>query len=151
MSEDKCVFEIRRMCRQDIPAVAQIEQEIFSQPWSEQGFADSLFQENTCYLVADADGCIAGYCGYLRVLDEADITNVAVKKQFRKQGAGMALLTRLLEEGEKSGVTAFTLEVRESNTAALELYRKLGFESVGIRKGFYDFPKENAVIMWKYL
>ena len=61
------------------------------------------------------------------------------------------MLLELLKEGEDRGVRAFTLEVRESNLAALALYQKIGFEECGVRKNFYDFPKENAVIMWKYL
>lgn len=150
MPDRKKRFEIRQMCEKDLSAVAQIEQEIFSQPWSEQGFANSLSQENTCYLVADMNGEIVGYCGFLQVLDEADITNVAIKEKYRRLGAGRSLLKVLIKEGEKRGVTAFTLEVRESNVAALKLYQTLGFESAGIRKNFYDFPKENAVIMWKY-
>lgn len=148
---EKNEIHIREMLESDLSAVAQIEREIFSLPWSQQGFADSIAQENTCYLVAQISGKIAGYCGFLQVLDEADITNVAVQESYRRQGAAEMLLGRLLEEGEKRGVRAFTLEVRESNQEAISLYRKLGFEQAGIRKNFYDFPKEDAVIMWKYL
>ena len=144
-------LEIRKMQQQDLPEVARIEKEIFSKPWSQQGFADSMEQEGTCYLVACVKGKVAGYCGFLQVLDEADITNVAVDAAYRRCKAGETMLLELMEHGRKRGVRAFTLEVRESNRAAQALYRKLGFESVGIRKNFYDAPKENAVIMWKYL
>lgn len=148
---EKNEIHVRKMQEKDLPAVAQIEKEIFSLPWSQQGFADSIAQENTCYLVAEISGKTAGYCGFLQVLDEADITNVAVQESYRRLGVAGMLLSRLLEEGIKRGVSAFTLEVRESNQAAINLYRKLGFEQAGIRKNFYDFPKEHAVIMWKYL
>ena len=141
-------IRIRKMSTEDLMEVARIEKETFSLPWSQQGFADSLAQENTCYLVACIGEKLVGYCGFLQVLDEADITNVAVDAACRKCGVGERML---LEAGEDRGVRAFTLEVRESNLAALALYQKIGFEECGVRKNFYDFPKENAVIMWKYL
>lgn len=144
-------IEIRPMLEKDLQEVVRIEKENFSLPWSRQGFADSVSQENTCYLVAVFNEKVAGYCGFLQVLDEADITNVAVDAAARKNGIGEKMLRELMRQGEVRGVRAFTLEVRESNLAALGLYRKLGFQSAGIRKNFYDAPKENAVIMWKYL
>ena len=144
-------IRIRKMSTEDLMEVARIEKETFSLPWSQQGFADSLAQENTCYLVACIGEKLVGYCGFLQVLDEADITNLAVDAACRKCGGGARMLLELLEAGEDRGVRAFTLEVRESNLAALALYQKIGFEECGVRKNFYDFPKENAVIMWKYL
>lgn len=151
MPEYKDRMEIREMQREDIPEVARIEKENFTLPWSQQGFLDSMEQENTCYLVVCINEKIAGYCGFLQVLDEADITNVAVDAAYRRMGAGKRMLQELIDRGSKRGVKAFTLEVRESNLAAQGLYQKLGFESAGIRRNFYDAPKENAVIMWKYL
>ena len=144
-------IRIREMRVEDLPEVARIEKETFSLPWSQQGFEDSLMQENTCYLIAYFDNVLVGYCGFLQVLDEADITNVAVDMKYRKKGVGEEMLRELLKAGEDRGVKAFTLEVRESNGAAIALYGKIGFETCGIRKNFYDLPKENAVIMWKYL
>ena len=143
-------IRIRKMSTEDLAEVARIEKETFSLPWSQQGFADSLAQENTCYLVAYKEEKLVGYCGFLQVLDEADITNVAVDGTCRKCGVGEKMLLELMKAGEDRGVRAFTLEVRESNQAALALYQKMGFEACGVRKNFYDFPKENAVIMWKY-
>ena len=151
MSEHKDGIEIREMQREDLSEVARIEKENFTLPWSQQGFLDSMGQENTCYLVACINEKIVGYCGYLQVLDEADITNVAVDAAYRRIGTGKRMLRELIDHGSKRGVKAFTLEVRESNIAAQGLYQKLGFESAGIRRDFYDAPKENAVIMWKYL
>ena len=87
----------------------------------------------------------------MQVLDEADITNVSVDAASRRDGVGESMLQELMRRGEQKGIKAFTLEVRESNLAAISLYQKLGFVSAGIRKNFYDAPKENAVIMWKYL
>ena len=151
MSEQNGRLEIREMKKTDLPEVARIEKENFSIPWSEQGFADSMEQENTCFLSAYKNGSIVGYCGYLQVLDEADITNVSVDAASRRDGVGESMLQELMRRGAQKGIKAFTLEVRESNLAAISLYQKLGFVSAGIRKNFYDAPKENAVIMWKYL
>lgn len=142
---------IRRMTVNDLQEVARIEKDTFSLPWSQQGFEDSMMQENTCYLVVCKGKKVVGYCGFLQVLDEADITNVAVDVTCRKCGIGEAMLLALLKTGEDRGVRAFTLEVRESNQAAIALYQKIGFETCGVRKNFYEHPKENAVIMWKYL
>ena len=151
MSEQNGRLEIREMKKTDLPEVARIEKENFSIPWSEHGFADSMEQENTCFLSACKNGSIVGYCGYLQVLDEADITNVSVDAASRRDGIGESMLQELMRRGAQKGIKAFTLEVRESNLAAISLYQKLGFASAGIRKNFYDAPKENAVIMWKYL
>lgn len=139
----------REMCPEDLKQVAAMEKQIFSQPWSEAGFAASLKEKGTCYLCAWLGERLAGYCGFLQVLEEADITNVAVEETLRGRGVGYRMMTKLLELGEKRGVRAFTLEVRQSNYAAIALYEKLGFVSCGLRKNFYEFPREHAVIMWK--
>ncbi|MGN0356084.1 MAG: ribosomal protein S18-alanine N-acetyltransferase [Muricoprocola sp.] len=141
---------VREMTEKDLDQVVQIEKEIFSQPWSKEGFLSSLKEKSTLYLCTEIDGKIAGYCGLLQVLDEADITNVAVSFAFRRQGIARQMLQELLSRGMNRGIKNFTLEVRESNLPAQKLYEQLGFENCGIRKNFYDFPRENAVIMWKY-
>lgn len=139
---------VRRMCEADLDQVARIERDIFSEPWSRDGFAASLADPNTLYLVAEADGAVAGYCGLLRSFDEADITNVAVRETYRKRGIGRSMLEELMKQAREEGVDRFTLEVRVSNQPAIELYQSLGFESVGIRPRFYAFPVEDAMIMW---
>ncbi|HIQ97747.1 MAG TPA: ribosomal protein S18-alanine N-acetyltransferase [Candidatus Limivivens merdigallinarum] len=143
------MLTVRQMEEADLGSVARIEASIFSKPWSEEGFRDSLKLPNTVYLVAEQDGSIAGYIGMLCVLDEGEITNVAVAEGFRRQGIGERLLSSLLQAGRKEGVDSFTLEVRESNSSARRLYRKLGFQEEGIRKNFYEKPTEDAILMWK--
>lgn len=140
---------VRQMEPGDIPQVVEIEKNTFSVPWSESSFTDTLNREDTLYLVAEEEGEILGYCGLWQSLYEGEIPNVAVKEGYRRRGVGKALLQALFLEGEKRGITAYTLEVRQGNTAALRLYEKLGFEAAGIRPGFYTKPKEDAVIMWK--
>lgn len=146
--EDKSI-EIRMMQPEDLKEVSRIERENFSKPWSEKGFLDSMNQKNNCYLTVLTDGKVIGYCGMCQVLEEADITNVAVDVPFRGRGIGFLMLQELMRIGRERGVEAFTLEVRQSNQAAISLYERLGFENCGIRKNFYEKPTEHAVIMWK--
>ena len=142
-------MEIRRMQEGDLEQVAALEKAIFSEPWSRKGFEETYQKKENCYLVVEEGGEILAYCGFWSVLDEADICNVAVRGDARRRGLAKAMLKELMEEGRKLGVTAFTLEVRVGNMPAIALYRKLGFESAGVRPGFYTKPKEDALIMWK--
>lgn len=139
---------IRRMLLSDLDEVCRIEDKTFSHPWSQQDFASSLLKEENVYLVYEEAGHIIGYCGMWGVLDEGQITNVAVKEGHRGRGIGTVLINSLLCAGKNMNLTMFTLEVRESNTAAVKLYEGAGFHSEGIRKNFYQDPAENAVIMW---
>lgn len=143
------MIQIRLMRQEDLDSVAQIEQETFSMPWSREGFASSLGRNDTLYLSAFSDGELAGYCGLLQVLDEGEITNVAVKKCFRGQKIASMLMAELLKKGSDRGITFFVLEVRKSNKYAIRLYEKAGFLQAGIRKNFYEKPIEDAVIMCK--
>lgn len=140
---------IRRMEERDIPRVAELEQLCFSTPWSEHSLRESLARPEYLFLVEETDGKVTAYGGLLKVMEEGDVTNIAVHPDYRLKGSGTRITEALLEEGRKCGMTAFTLEVRVSNQAAIHVYEKLGFHSVGIRKGFYDAPKEDAMIMWK--
>lgn len=140
--------EIKRMTPQDAAEVAELEKKIFSLPWSEEGFLSSLKQPDTLYLVVREDEKLVGYCGLLQSFDEADITNVAVSEVCRGKGIGYQMLTELMRRGRERGIARFTLEVRVSNASAIHLYEKLGFASVGIRKNFYERPREDAMIMW---
>lgn len=143
-------INIRRMSREDIPAAAALERECFSDPWSENAYVSALANENALYLVAEgADGSIVGLCGLLDILGEGDISNVAVREDFRKKGIGEKMLSELLKQGRERGITAFTLEVRASNGTAIRLYEKFGFVCEGRRKNFYEKPREDALILWK--
>ncbi len=139
---------IRDMKEEDLDQVLNIEQETFSDPWSYDDFASSFRDENNRYLVAEVDGIIAGYCGYWGIAGEGNIYNVAVKKEFRRQKLGLFMLSSLISQAKGRGITALTLEVRQSNEAARRLYQQLGFVDAGIRRDFYTKPNEDAVIMW---
>ena len=135
------------MIVEDCPHVAELEKMIFSQPWSEQGFRDALNMERNIFLVAEEDGIIYGYIGMYQSLDEGEITNVAVAPGKRNAGTGRLLMQVAMEQAKQQGITRIVLEVRVSNASAIHLYEKCGFVNCGIRKGFYDFPKEDAYIM----
>lgn len=141
-------MEIKVLKFEDAWRAARIEAMIFSMPWSEQGFCTSIQSEDTEYLGVWENEELVAYCGFLQSFEEADITNVAVHPDYRQRGIAYAMLERLMEKGKQRGIERYTLEVRAGNTAAIHLYEKLGFVSVGIRKNFYEKPREDAVIMW---
>lgn len=142
-------MEIRYMQECDIGKVSAIERKTFSRPWSEKDFYDAVHKRDCIYLVAVKEEEVAGYCGMWCVAGEGQITNVAVAEQYRGQQVATQLLEKLLEEGENRGNYAFTLEVRVSNLPAISLYEKFRFENAGIRKNFYEAPREDGMIMWK--
>ena len=118
-------------------------------PWSFDACKRALQQDYTIYLVACSGETIVGYCGMYVSLDEGEIPNVAVRREYRRGGIGARMLEALLAEAQKRKVASVFLEVRAGNEPAQALYRKLGFEAAGIRKRFYENPTEDAVIMWK--
>ena len=128
---------IRSMTAEDAAKVASLEAEIFSQPWSENAFLDSLCLPDTIFLVAEESGVIQGYIGMYLAADEGEITN----------GIGEGLLTEMKKRAADHKIARIVLEVRVSNEGAICLYEKQGFSSVGIRRGFYEFPREDARIM----
>ena len=139
------------MQAKDCLQVAKIEEESFSMPWSVQAFQDTLEMKNYRYFVAEQDDEVLGYCGFTFVLEEAEIPNVCVKSSARRQGIVKQLMCFLEEEAKYLGITILYLEVRQSNITARQLYSSLGFKEDGIRKNFYELPKEDAVLMHKTL
>lgn len=148
MQENWKTFTIAELKSEDAAYAAEIERMIFTMPWSENGFRTSIESPDTEYLGVWTEHELVAYCGFLQSFDEADITNVAVHPDYRQRGIAFAMLKELMEKGKKRGIERYTLEVRAGNAAAIHLYEKLGFSSAGIRKNFYDKPKEDAMIMW---
>ena len=130
---------IRRMTLEDAENVWRIETATFPTPWSLRDFEHEM-RENPCarYLVAVRDGQIIGFAGIHIVLDEGHITNIAVIRDERGKGIGRRLTQALLQYAANLGVAYVTLEVRENNEAAKQLYRSLGFIKVGVRKKYYE-------------
>ena len=94
-------------------------------------------------------GKIVGMCGVKKIFEEGEISNVAVHPDFRGKGISRKMLNILMREAREDGVQAFTLEVRAGNGIAINLYESLGFRTEGVRRGYYDHPKEDGLIMWK--
>ena len=140
-------YVIRRMVMDDVDGVYAIELSSFPKPWTRGDFVKEM-TTNTCarYLVAEKAGEIIGFAGAWIVMDEAHITNIAVKKEFRGQGIGRALTAGLLQYAANLGVVYAVLEVRRSNAAAQKLYKSLNFEYVGTRKKYYEDNGEDALL-----
>ena len=125
----------------------ELEKLCFSRPWSRDAVRPELTDPACCWLAALADGEVAGYAGMRTVLDEGYISNVAVSPALRKRGVGMALVQALQREGKTRGLSFLTLEVRVGNREARRLYERAGFREVGLRPGYYEKPREDALLM----
>lgn len=141
------MLNIDLMSGQDIKDAAALEQMIFSDPWSADGFAETLKNPNAVVLAAHEKGKLAGYCCMYKVLDEGEIVNVAVAPHFRRQGIAKAMLDVILGDAYSKDLNDIFLEVREHNLPAQELYKKMGFKFVGRRRNFYEKPTEDALVM----
>ncbi len=142
-------LEIVKMSPAHVPEIARLEAECFSQPWSENALSAELENDNSHFLAAVSDRLL-GYIGVQEICGEAYITNVAVFGECRKSGVGRALLKSACEGAQSRNCEFITLEVRESNFAAISLYESEGFKKAGLRKNFYSDPTENGLIYTKY-
>ena len=132
----------------DIKDIAELEKECFSSPWSENAILEAM-EHNTVFFKAVYQNTFAGYIGVTAVSGEGYINNIAVKKDLRGNGIGSLLLDRAITFSKSENLEFLSLEVRASNNAAISLYKKLGFNKAGIRKNFYESPKEDGLIMTK--
>ncbi len=138
---------IEKMTKEHIPYLAEVEKQCFSTPWSENALAEELDNPHARFFVCTKDGVVCGYIGAHNVVGEVYITNVGVLPSYRGQGLGAMLVGFLKEYSKIENADFITLEVRKSNTVAIKLYEKMGFELVGERKSFYENPKEDAILM----
>lgn len=144
------MYLVREMKLEDIEQVYSIEENTFPDPWSRDAFTKELTSnKHSIYMVVEEESSILAYAGLWNIVDEGYITNIAVKQDRQGEGLGKKVTQALIEEGKKHNILSFTLEVRVSNKNAINLYKKLGFEIYGVRKNFYDKPKEDAFVMWK--
>lgn len=139
----------RLMQVEDIDKIIVVEHASFPTPWTREAFYHELVQNHLAYyIVAEMENRVVGYCGVWIIMDEAHITNVAVHPHDRGQRIGEMLMRQMISLSMAYGAKRMTLEVRISNYIAQSLYKKLGFEETGIRKGYYADNHEDAVIMW---
>ena len=138
------------MTADHLDEVAELERVCFSVPWSRNMLKEELDNALSALLVAlDDDGRVVGYAGVQVILDEGYITNVAVRPDCRRRGVAAQLLKVFLDFAQGNKLAFLTLEVRESNHAAIILYGRHGFRSVGRRRNYYEHPREDAIIMTK--
>jgi ribosomal-protein-alanine N-acetyltransferase len=141
-------LEIRRLTYADLPQVIAIERRAFPTPWSLAMFVLELSKPSGICLVALTEGRVAGYVVCSRYDIVWHVMNIAVEPERLRTGIATALLEYLFDMADKPG-EQYTLEVRESNDAAIALYERFGFESAGVRPGYYHDNKEDALIMWR--
>lgn len=145
------MLSLREMKLNDSVRIAELEQEIFTDAWTQTGIEETFVQSHSVIVVAEEDSKIQGYCILYVVLDEAEIARIGVTERVRHGGVG----SLILQFGEKickeTGVERLLLDVREGNLPARKFYEKHGFLVDGIRKNFYDNPKEDGVLMSKSL
>lgn len=144
-------IQLRTVSLDYLSAIADIEKECFSCPWSERALEDTLIHGRGTGVVALQDGRVVAYGGMVIALDEAEITNVATTAEYRGRGIAKAVMQEMFRVAHERGCVSMSLEVRESNSAAIALYEGLDFENVGKRPNFYRFPREAAIIMVKRL
>lgn len=133
---------------EDLQHIAEIEKECFEHPWSYDSFCMEYADKKKHYFVAkDECGEVIGYGGFAHVEDEAHIMNIAVTAKARRMGVGSAILKAVLDCAEKLGIVAITLEVDDSNAAAIAVYEKAGFKCAGLRPHYYGWDRP-ARIYW---
>lgn len=149
--EKEAEIIVRELKVEDSAAVAEMEQQIFSDPWSEKSVMETVQQKQSVCFAAEKAGHILGYLLVYHAADEAEIARIAVQKEARRQGAAGKLMQALEHYCEEHKMEKLLLDVRESNEAARSFYTKNGFVEDGIRQGFYTNPSEDAVLMSRQL
>lgn len=143
--------EISYLTIKDIDEILNINRLSFKTPWSRESLIKELDDNSFArYVVAKKDGLVLGYGGLWIIVDEAHVTNIAVHPEYRGIGIGNMLMDAMIDICRLELVVGITLEVRASNVAAQNLYKKFGFIQEGIRKGYYEDNHEDALILWKH-
>lgn len=148
-ARDILQIEVTPMRRRHLPSVLRIETKVYPRPWSAGLFLSELAQKGSrAYFVARDQGRVVGYAGVMILGDEGHVTNIAVDPGFQRHKIGTRLFLALVEASRSRKVRSMTLEVRRSNDGAQAMYRRFGFQTVGVRKGYYVETGEDAYIMW---
>lgn len=148
MKADKLSVELATEA--DLDAISEIDRASFSNPWTRKMFAQELRQPqlSRLYVVRLPKVPVAGFCVCWHVANEVHLNTLAIRPDLRRRGLGARMLRRVLRDAAEWGATRATLDVRESNAAALSLYRTLGFEIAARRPNYYSSPVESAYILW---
>lgn len=150
MEPDIETITVQKMSAEDVDDVIKIEESAYGEHhWSRESFLNEIGNDLAHYYsIVTKDGKLAGYAGCWHILEEAHITTIAIAPEYRRKNYAQALLRRIIDDCYKEKIKYITLEVRVSNTAAINLYQKYGFTSFGTRKGYYQDNNEDALIMW---
>ncbi len=140
-------MKIREMTLEDIGAVAGLDRADSLTPWDETSIFTYFIRDDAILLVAEEEDAIVGFAAALLTPPDADVLDITVSSACRRRGYGESLLRALTEGAASRGVTTVFLEVRESNEAARNLYRKSGFREIGIRRNYYTSPSEDGISM----
>lgn len=151
VSREEHNLVIEKMKKEDIDQVILIEQDSFSDPWSKKSFSDDLDNPLALPLTVKSDNKVVGYACLWQIERELQIGNIAVAREHRGKGIGKFLMKQITEQAIKRECRSISLDVRESNKTAIELYEKFGFAVLGRRKSYYRLPKEDALVMLKAL
>lgn len=147
--DEQLQVEFREMKLEDIPQILIVERESFPVPWTEGAFHNELLHNQYAhYAVMLHEGQIIGYAGLWLIIDEAHITNIAIRERYRGRKLGRKLLQHIIDTAAELGAERMTLEVRVTNRIAQRLYERFRFRPVGVRKGYYTDNNEDALIMW---
>ena len=146
MMERKRIYP-ERLTEKTLDGVAELERLCFSQPWSRSSLELLTKEGIGVGMVCSSDGNICAYGGMIVAVDEGQITNIATHPDYRRRGYGRAIVESLQKYAKNNGLDSISLEVRESNKAAIDLYTALGFKIEGKRKDFYTAPREDALVM----
>jgi [ribosomal protein S18]-alanine N-acetyltransferase len=142
-------IELRRLSLSHLGDIEKIEQNAYPTPWSRTMFASELAKPTSICLGAFEGTRLVGYIINSRYVDAWHVMNVAVDPDYRRRGIATRMLEELFELTRNDGRRGYTLEVRVSNTGAIDLYERLGFERRGVRRGYYTDNREDALVMWR--
>jgi ribosomal-protein-alanine N-acetyltransferase len=141
---------VERMSSFNILGVKEISDLSFSSPWSLLSMEKELINKNAVYIVVKLGNKVVAFGGMWIIFDECHITNIAVHPDFRRNSFGDVIVENLINIAKDMDVASMTLEVRSSNIAAINLYKKHNFSIEGVRKNYYQHPKEDGYIMWNH-
>jgi len=151
MVAEQAVTTLRRAELRDVYSIQSIDRRVFPKAWSQQFTVEQITRRKGAHIVAERTHRVVGHGGVAFLADDAHITSVAVDPDHHRSGIGALLVNELIALSARRVTGSITLEVRVSNGAAVGLYEGLGFESAGVRPGYYADTKEDAVIMWRSL